>query len=65
MKTPKSKSTKPMATGIPPKHLGEHINRRAYEIWEACGCPHGCDTEHWLQAEREVRELSQSSTGAL
>ena len=35
----------------------EQVAKRAYEIWEACGCPPGCDREHWLQAEREVKEL--------
>lgn len=33
----------------------EHINRRAYDIWEASGCPHGNDVANWIQAEREIR----------
>ena len=60
MKPSKSKSTKPSAAVNPTDNLGERINRRAYEIWEAHGCPHGCDQEHWLQAEREVGELTEN-----
>jgi hypothetical protein len=30
------------------------IARRAYEIWEGEGRPHGRDREHWLRAEAEV-----------
>jgi hypothetical protein len=37
--------------GSPP---AERIATRAYEIWVARGCPQGQDTEHWLQAEREL-----------
>jgi hypothetical protein len=40
---------------------GEKIRQRAYEIWEACGCPHGEDAMHWLQAEREVKALRQDT----
>ena len=32
----------------------ERIRRRAYEIWEDQGRPHGHDLEHWLQAEAEL-----------
>jgi len=30
------------------------IRKRAYEIWEREGWPHGRDREHWDQAAREV-----------
>ena len=33
----------------------EMIARRAYEIWQAQGCPQGRDAENWYQAERELR----------
>jgi hypothetical protein len=33
----------------------EQIARRAYEIWQARGCPHGRDIDHWLEAERQLR----------
>ena len=32
------------------------IKRRAYEIWNTEGCPHGRDQIHWLRAEAEIRE---------
>jgi len=30
------------------------IREAAYLIWQSEGCPEGCDTDHWLRAEREV-----------
>jgi hypothetical protein len=38
-------------------HSEAHIAKRAYEIWEKEGRPHGRDREHWLKA---VEELSAS-----
>ncbi len=32
----------------------EEIARRAHELWEQEGCPHGKDAEHWLEAERQL-----------
>lgn len=32
----------------------ERLQQRAYEIWEAEGCPEGRDIDHWIQAEREL-----------
>jgi len=34
--------------------LREEISRRARQIWEENGSPHGRDDEFWLKAEREV-----------
>jgi hypothetical protein len=34
----------------------EEIAKRAFEIWERQGRPAGCDLEHWLQAEAELRQ---------
>ena len=31
------------------------IQRRAYELWEADGRPHGSDMAHWLEAERQIK----------
>jgi hypothetical protein len=31
----------------------EQIRRRAYEIWQAEGCPLGGELRHWLIAESE------------
>jgi hypothetical protein len=52
------------------------VEKRAYEIWEQEGCPHGLDLDHWLRAEAElssapakpgasrVREKKKASLGA-
>ena len=34
--------------------LTPHIHRRAYELWESEGRPHGRDKAHWFLAEAEV-----------
>jgi hypothetical protein len=36
-------------------NLAEQIRKRAYEIWEGEGRPHGRDMLHWAQAETEFR----------
>ena len=41
---------------ILPINLDEEIRRRAYELWEQHGRVSGQEDEHWLRAEREVRE---------
>lgn len=33
----------------------EKISKRAYKIWENEGKPSGRDSQHWLQAEAELR----------
>ena len=38
------------------EEVQDQIRRRAYELWEQAGREHGRDTEHWLQAEREVNQ---------
>lgn len=32
----------------------DRIRVRAYEIWQAMGCPEGRDTDTWLQARIEI-----------
>ena len=34
--------------------LTPHILKRAYEIWENEGRPHGRDKDHWFLAEAEL-----------
>ena len=34
----------------------EAVRKRAYEVWERAGSPHGSDDEHWLQALQELEE---------
>ena len=45
-------------------NLSEEISRRAYEIWEAEGRPHGRDAEHWLAAEQDVRQADGAAPAA-
>ncbi len=33
----------------------EDIQKRAYELWEKAGKPHGYDMEFWAQAVRELK----------
>ncbi len=42
----------------------EIIRKRAYELFEAHGCQHGHDVEHWLEAEAEVLGKKGSSADA-
>lgn len=37
-------------------HKESLIARRAYEIWEEAGRPHGLDREHWHQAAAEIEQ---------
>jgi len=37
-----------------PEDREERIRRRAHEIWEREGKPHGRDGEHWRQAASEI-----------
>ena len=30
------------------------IQQRAYVLYTACGCEHGHDLDHWLEAERQI-----------
>ncbi|MEO7413705.1 MAG: DUF2934 domain-containing protein [Opitutaceae bacterium] len=32
----------------------ESVSQRAQQIWRERGCPSGCDTEIWLEAERAL-----------
>lgn len=36
----------------------EQIRRRAHDIWEREGRPHGRDTEHWQRARHEIESES-------
>jgi hypothetical protein len=42
--------------------LTPHILRRAYEIWENEGRPHGRDKAHWFLAEAEVSNDAPPAT---
>jgi hypothetical protein len=45
--------------------LEQHIRARAYEIWMRNGQVDGRADEHWLEAERQVREGLVSSRSAV
>jgi Protein of unknown function (DUF2934) len=38
----------------------DEIAKRAYELWEKAGKPEGQETEHWLQAENDIMQKSES-----
>lgn len=42
--------------------LQEEIERIAYELWEQTRRVHGRDLEHWLEAERIVKERYELET---
>jgi hypothetical protein len=42
---------------LPPEQA---IAEAAYFIWQAEGCPHGRDKEHWLRAAQQLREKQGS-----
>ena len=35
----------------------EAVRRRAYELWESAGRPHGEHLQHWLKAFEELAEI--------
>jgi hypothetical protein len=42
----------------------DEISKRAYELWEKAGKPEGQETEHWLQAEKDTMQGSESKGSA-
>jgi hypothetical protein len=62
MKKPgKQRNSSARQASISPADLQEQIRRRAFELWEQSGQEHGRDTEHWLQAEQEVIQLTKTT----
>lgn len=57
MKTKPNHTTGVPATPSRPEDFEERVRQRAYELWEASGCPQGFEADHWFQAEREVSAL--------
>jgi len=51
---------KHMSDSNTPTH--EQITRRAYEIFIERGRPDGCDLEHWLEAEKQLRTAGQNKS---
>ena len=44
---------------MPTDSSHEKTARRAYEKWQAAGCPDGTHNEQWLDAERELARASR------
>jgi len=43
----------------------QRVRERAYQIWQAEGCPPDCEQEHWARAEQEIAdELTSAPHGA-
>jgi hypothetical protein len=43
--------------------LTPQILKRAYEIWESEGRPHGRDRDHWFLAEAELSTIAAPPIG--
>ena len=56
MSTKKKSETKPVDKNAASQEFQVEIGSLAYFIWESEGRPHGRDTTHWLEAEKQVRE---------
>jgi Protein of unknown function (DUF2934) len=41
----------------------DKVAMRAYQKWLQSGCKHGCDQQHWMEAEAELR-TEMVKTGA-
>jgi hypothetical protein len=44
-----------------PGHREERIRKRAYEMWEAEGCPDGKADQYWVRAEELIEDENQSA----
>jgi hypothetical protein len=56
--------SKPAAPIRRKENMHEHIQRRAYELWESEGRPAGREHANWLQAESEVARARSQRVGA-
>jgi hypothetical protein len=45
------------------KDKTNHVQKRAYELWEQQGRPDGKHEEHWKQAEQEFSEEDGFASG--
>ena len=53
---PQATSRQPAEAQPDAQALAQRIRERAYELFIESGSEHGHDAEHWLQAEREIRD---------
>lgn len=53
-----SKSATMPQTCVP----ADRVAKLAYEKWVKAGCKHGCDKQHWYEAEAELKaEMTRTS----
>jgi Protein of unknown function (DUF2934) len=57
---PGTTATPPLAATPPVPR--DKIAMRAYDKWLKGGCRHGCDQQHWLEAETELKAEMNRST---
>jgi hypothetical protein len=62
-------TSKPMPTAQPASPQAslpkDKVAMRAYQKWVQGGCKHGCDQQHWMEAEKELRaEMMKSGAAA-
>jgi len=50
----KKDAKKGIASGTEREAAQEDIRTLAYQLFCECGCAHGHDVEHWLEAERRI-----------
>ena len=61
----KSVTSDPDTRPVPTETVDEGaIAARAYELWQARGCPVGSPETDWLQAEEELRKRTEIATAA-
>ncbi|MBI2514460.1 MAG: DUF2934 domain-containing protein [Opitutae bacterium] len=61
MKKKKTAATAPLPIAPTVSLDDSVIANRAYAIWQEEGKPVGCDFEHWLKAESELRSAALAS----
>jgi hypothetical protein len=50
-----TQTAKPKAAAPTTSVPTEKVAQLAYEKWVRGGCQHGCDQQHWYEAETELR----------
>ena len=58
LKKPRRRVAVPKTRPAAPTVAAEDVARRAHELFIEQGARHGHDLEHWLAAERELRDGS-------
>ncbi|MBX3305389.1 MAG: DUF2934 domain-containing protein [Nitrospira sp.] len=56
MSKEKKEAKKGNSSGTDREAAQEEVRTLAYQLFCECGCAHGHDVEHWLEAERQVLE---------